>query len=240
MPDVPRRLALPLTIALVLAFVAAAAMFAAPFFVPDLRLTEAEVQTTVLSTIQSEAREGFLVTGRLRSSLSSESTRRRWVRILNLTVGETTVRVDLPGTMTYGLPLDALTAGDVSLEGQTVTVRLPDPEVFSVEAELEEARVDVQSSGVNRLSPEQAERTVQHALRSVRPQLRRQAEQYLRENDQPRVNTAETLAEMLAGPLRLAGAEVERFRFVLAPGDTLTVTPDEGAGRVRTGVETDG
>ena len=84
MPDVPRRLALPLTIALVLAFVAAAAMFAAPFFVPDLRLTEEEVQTTVLSTIQSEAREGFLVTGRLRSSLSSESTRRRWVRILNL------------------------------------------------------------------------------------------------------------------------------------------------------------
>ena len=239
MPDVPRRLARPLTFALVLAFVAMAAMLVAPFFVPDLSLTEEEVQTTVLSTIQSEAREGFLVTGRLRSSLSSESTRRRWIRVLNLTVGETSVRVDLPGTMTYGISLDALEARDVTLEGETVTVRLPNPEVFTVEAELEEAQVDVQSAGINRLSPEQAERTVQHALRSVRPQLRRQAEEYLRENDQPRVNTAETLAEMLAGPLRLAGAEVSRFRFVLSPGDTLTVIPDEGTDRVRTGVDGD-
>lgn len=240
MPDVPRRLARPLTLALVLAFVGAMAMLVAPYFVPDLSLTEEEVQTTVLSTIQSEAREGFLVTGRLRSSLSSESTRRRWIRVLNLTVGETTVRVNLPGTMTYGLPFDALTAGDVSLDGETVIVRLPDPEVFSVEAELEEAQVDVQSEGLNRLSPEQAERTVQHALRSVRPQLRRQAEQYLRENDQPRVNTAETLAEMLAGPLRLAGADIQQFRFVIAPGDTLTVVPDEGTDRVRNGVDADG
>ncbi|MEM6325821.1 MAG: DUF4230 domain-containing protein [Bacteroidota bacterium] len=237
MTDVPRRLARPLTVALVLAFIAMAAMLVAPFFVPDLSLTEEEVQQTVLSTIQSEAREEFLVTGRLRSSLSSSSTRRRWVRVLNLTIGETTVRVDLPGTMTYGLPLDALTARDVSLDGETVTVRLPDPEVFAVEPELEDARVDVQSAGLNRLSPEQAERTVQHALRSVRPQLRQQAEQYLRENDQPRVNTAETLAEMLAGPLRLAGAEVEQFRFIVAPGDTLTVVPESGTDRVRTGVD---
>ncbi|MEM1054531.1 MAG: DUF4230 domain-containing protein [Bacteroidota bacterium] len=239
MPDVPRRLALPLTIALGLAFLGAAAMFVAPFFVPDLSLTEEEVQQTVLSTIQSEARENFLVTGRLQSSLSSESTRRRALRVLDLTIGETTVRVDLPGTMTYGLRLDALNAGDVSLDGTTVTVRLPDPEVFAVEPELEEAQVDVQSEGLNRLSPEQAERTVQQALRSVRPQLRRQAEQYLSENRQPRINTAETLAEMLAGPLRLAGAEVDRFRFVLAPGDTLSLVPDEGSERVRTGVATD-
>lgn len=221
-------------LALALAFVAMAAMLVAPFFVPDVRVvTEEEVQQTVLSTLQSEAREGFLVTGRLRSSLSSESTRRRWIRVLNITVGETTVRVQLPGTMTYGIPLNGLAAGDVSLgDDGTVTVRLPDPEVFTVEPELEEARVDIENRRANRLSTDQMERTVQQALRRVRPQLRSQAESYLAQNDQPRINTAETLAEMLAGPLRLAGAAPSRFRFVLAPGDTLTIVPDEGTDRV--------
>ena len=192
-------------------------------------VTEEDVDSAVLTALQAEAAEGFVVTGRLTSSLSGRSARRQRLRVLNIETGRSTVRVDVPATMTYGFSLDDLDADDVRFrEGGTVEVTLPPLSVFSVEPELERAAVDIEARGGARLSPEITERTLEQTLRRVRPALRAQAEAHLRDSSQPRVNSARALRRVLAAPLEAAGVDLDavRFRFVLAPGDTLDVGPD--------------
>ena len=190
-------------------------------------VSEDEVESAVLSGIASESPEGFVVTGRLTSGTTTRSARRWRVRLLNLEAGRSMVTVALPGEVTYGFPLDALTADDIAyLDGGTVEIRMPPLEVFSVEPVLEEAVVDAQVSGTARLTPEMTERTLQTALRRVRPALRRQAEGHLAASTQPRQNAALALRRMLTAPLEAAGVRGARFRFVLAPGDTLELSPD--------------
>lgn len=198
-------------------------------------LSEEDVQATVLTTLQREAPEEFLVTGRLTSSLSGSSARRWRLRVLNLETGRAEVRVSVPATMTYGVPLAALNADDIRFrEGGVVEVVLPPLEVFSVEPILEEADVDIEVRGGARLAPSLTERTLEQTLRRVRPALRQQAEAHLESSSQPRVNTARALRQMLATPLEAAGVDVGqvRFRFVVGRGDTL----DVGAGGQRRSV----
>ena len=192
-------------------------------------LTEEDVDAAVLTALQAEAAEGFVVTGRLTSSLSGSSARRQRLRVLNIETGRSTVRVDVPATMAYGFSLDDFDADDVRFrEGGTVEVTLPPLSVFSVEPELERANVDIEARGGARLSPEITERTLEQTLRRVRPALRAQAEAHLRDSSQPRVNSARALRRVLAPPLEAAGVDLDRvrFRFVLAPGDTLDVGAD--------------
>ena len=197
-------------------------------------VSEEEVESAMLSTLQSEAAEDFLVTGRLTSSLSGSSARRWRVKLLNIETGRAEVGVRVPATMTYGFSLSDLAPGDLDFqEGGVVEVRLPPLSVFSVEPELERADIDIDLSGQARLTPSLTERTLEQTLRRVRPALREQAESHLRTSDQPALNTARTLSRMLATPLEAAGVDVAavRFRFVVAPGDTLDVS---GAGQRRT------
>ena len=194
-------------------------------------VTEEDVDSAVLTALQSEAAEGFVVTGRLTSSLSGRSARRQRLRVLNIETGRSTVRVDVPATMTYGFSLDDFDADDVRFrEGGLVEVVLPPLSVFSVEPELERADVDIEARGGARLSPEITEQTLEQTLRRVRPALRAQAEAHLRDSDQPTVNSARALRRVLAAPLQAAGVDLDRvrFRFVLAPGDTLDVGADGG------------
>ena len=190
-------------------------------------VTEDEVRSAVRTGIEAEAAEGFVVTGRLSSTLSGSSARRRRVRVLNLEVGRSEVAVRVPATMTYGFSLDAFDADAVRFrEDGVVEVVLPPLSVFSVEPELEDAEVDIDVSGTSRLSPELTERTLEQTLRRVRPALRRQAQAHLRDSSQPAVNSARALRRMLAAPLEAAGVDLDvvRFRFVIAPGDTLDVS----------------
>ena len=203
-------------------------------------VSEEEVQSAVLTSLQTEAAEGFLVTGRLTSSLSGSSARRWRLRLLNIETGRAEVTVRVPARMTYGFSLDDLEARDIRFrEGGTVEVVLPPLSVFSVEPELEDAQVEIDVSGQARLTPSLTERTVEQTLQRVRPALREQAEAHLRTSDQPRVNSARALRRMLATPLEAAGVDPEavRFRFVLAPGDTLDVAEE---GRRRTVPAEDG
>ena len=196
--------------------------------------TEDEIREAVRSGIQAEAAEGFVVTGRLASSASGASTQRRRIRLLDLEVGSARVGVRVPATMTYGFSLDDFDADAIRFrEDGILEVVLPPLSVFSVEPELEEAEIDIAVTGTGRLSPEMTERTVERTLQGVRPALRRQAETHLRTSDQPAVNSAQALRRMLAAPLGASGVDLDdvRFRFVLAPGDTLDVSD---AGRRRT------
>ncbi len=196
-------------------------------------ISEDEIRSAVRTGIEAEAAEGFVVTGRLASTLSGSSARRWRIRLLNIETGRAEVAVRVPATMTYGFSLDDFGADDIRFrEGGLVEVVLPPLSVFSVEPELEDAEVDIDLSGQARLTPSLTERTVEQTLRRVRPALREQAEAHLRDSDQPAINSARALRRVLAAPLEAAGVDLAdvRFRFVVAPGDTLDVQP-EGARR---------
>ena len=192
-------------------------------------LTEEELRSVVTTGIESEAAEGFVVTGRLSSTLEGSSARRWRIRLLDIETGRSEVSVRVPATMTYGFSLDDFDADAIQFgEDGVVEVVLPPLSVFSVEPELERAEVEIDVSGQARLTPSMTERTVQQTLRRVRPALRRQAEEHLGTSGQPRVNSARTLRRVLSAPLEAAGVDLDqvRFRFVVAPGDTLDVTPE--------------
>lgn len=229
-PAPPRRVPWrSLSVAAALVLVAALALWIGR----PVLLSEEEVRATVLTTIQSEAPERFLVTGTLRSGVATEGARRWRVPVLNLEAGRSTVRVAVPGRMSYGFSLDALDPSDIRfLEGGIVEIQMPELAVFSVEPILDSARVSVGTTGAGRLSPQLAARTMEGTLRRVRPALRQQAEAHVATADGPALNTAQALAAMLRTPLEAAGVEGARFRFILAPGDTLLLDGD--GGRVRT------
>lgn len=195
-------------------------------------VSEEAVRSTVLTTIASEAPERFLVTGTLRSGLSSESARRWRVRALDIEAGRATVRVEVPGRMSYGFSLDALAPSDIRFRSDgVVEIRMPPLSVFSVEPVLDSARVSVDATGLGRFSPDLAARTMENTLHRVRPALRRQAQAHLDTAAQPQANAARALAQMLQTPLQAAGVRDARFRFVLAGGDTLTLGADGGSVR---------
>jgi hypothetical protein len=186
--------------------------------------SEEDVRTLIQTQIESEAAEGFVVTGRLSSTLSGSSARRWRLRILDIETGRAEVAVRVPATMTYGFSLDDFDAEAIRFrEDGIVEVVLPPLAVFSVEPELEDADVEIDVTGQAVLTPSLTERTVEQTLHQVRPALRRQAEAHLESSDQPRVNSARALRRVLAVPLEAAGVALEdvRFRFVVAPGDTL-------------------
>ena len=206
-------------------------------YVGSARVTEQQVQTAVLTTLQREAPQEFLVTGELTSSATATGRSRRIIRALDIPIGQTRVRVEIPGRMTYGFDLGDLGPEDIRFDPEgIVEVRLPRLQVQAVEAILEDATVDVQAAGTDRLGTEAVRSTVERSFREVRPALRRQAEGHLADADQPRINTARALQRMLSTPLEAAGVVAPRFRFLLAPGDTLELGggDTEGSRRVLT------
>ena len=209
--------------ALLLLLVVAVAAVWAVFRARPALVGEEEVRSAVLMTLARETPERFLVAGRLSSGLTTESARRWRVRLLDLEAGRATVTVSLPGEVTYGFPLDALTADDIRyLDGQVVEIDVPQLEVFAVEAVLEEAVVEATVTGTARLTPSLTEQSLQTALRRVRPALRAQAEAHLADVRQPRVNAAGALRAMIDPAIAAAGVTGPvTYRFVLAPGDTL-------------------
>lgn len=224
----PRRALVFALVAVVAVLIAIVAALAVAVGGASL-VSEEEVRSAVLTALQREAAEEFVVTGRLTSSLSGSTSRRWRLRMLNIETGRADVEVRVPASMTYGFSLADLDPDDIRFrEDGVVEVVLPALSVFSVEPELEDAEVDISVTGQARLGPALTERTLEQTLRRVRPALRDQAEAHLRDSDQPAVNSARALRTMLSTPLEAAGVDIGdvRFRFVVAPGDTLDVSPD--------------
>ena len=195
------------------------------------RIAERDVRAAIVTTLQREAPQEFLVTGELTSSATASGQSQWRLRVLDIPLGQTRVRVQIPGRMTYGFELATLRPEDIRYDpAGIVEVRLPRVEVQSVEPILEEASVEIQTSGTDRLGTEAVRSTVERSFREVRPALRRQAESHLESAEQPRINTARALQRMLSTPLEAAGVRDARFRFILAPGDTLEL--GEGSRRV--------
>ena len=203
--------------------------------------TESRVRRTVLTTVQDESPASFLVTGTLTISVtvridSSEYLTPDWLTfvlgqtqptLLPLLEGSSQTQVRVPGRVSYGFDVRALTPRMIALEeGGIVAVDLPELTVHSVEPRLSRLQVRDRTEGWMRVFPSDVNDEVRaRALAGVRKAFRRQAERRLRSATQPRVNTARALEAMLRPPLTAAG--VDRPRFRIRVGDRLTLRPRE-------------
>lgn len=193
-------------------------------------LTDEQVVSSVMSTIQHEAAASFLVTGRLEmgTSATGTSTSILLPGILDLESGQTDVRVRVPGIATYGFDVQELSAEDIRYyEDGVVEIVLPELSVFTIEPLMEEAEIQTAVGGWQRFSRESERRMTQRVLSEIRPAFRRQAKSHLATAEQPRLNASRALSAMLTSPLEAAGLRNPRFRFILGEGDTLELGDEE-------------
>lgn len=191
---------------------------------PVPSVSETAVRDALMTTIQEEAPEAFVVTGRLELTARTrvENTRTLLPGIVDLDLGTTRSTVRIPGRVSYGFEADSLRPAMIRmLEDGTVEVDLPPLAVYSVEPDLAALEMETER-GWARLGAvgQQVER---RALTIVEPAMRRQALSHLRTSYQPRVNTARALERLLTPALRGLGMEEPRFRFVI--GGDLVVEP---------------
>jgi len=202
--------------------------------------SEATVRRTVMTTVQDEAPASFLVTGTLdvRVTVRADSAQHltpSWLTSLLKTTqpsalalvrGESETRVRVPGTISYGFDVQALTPSMISVgnDGQ-VGVTLPSLSVHSVEPDLSALEVRSENSGWTQVLPSDMPEAVRtQALGAVKEAFRRQAERRLESATQPRVNTARALKTMLRPPLKAAGIETPRLRIRV--GEALVLRPE--------------
>ena len=214
-----RRFARFTPIALLLVGVFAAGLLLSPFtHLP--RLTEEEVQQTIVATITRETPASFLVTGTLdlTASVTMASEKTLLPGLLDLDLGTTTATVRAPGRAAYGFDARALRPENIRLEGDSVVVvTLPALQVLSVEPDL--SRLDVQTrAGWARLESSSGRRMEQAALAQLNAAMRRQATMHLEGSSvQPRVNTAQAMEALLRPAFIALGHPDLRLRFQLAP-----------------------
>lgn len=201
--------------------------------------SEARVRRTVITTIQDEAPASFLVTGTLDLTVtvridSSQYLTPSWLTfvvantqpsVLGLFQGGAQTRVQVPGTVSYGFDVDALTPEMVTVEDGLVGVDLPPVSVYSVEPDLRRLNVKTQTSGWMRLLPSDTPDSVRaRALAGIQGAFLSQAERHVETSTQPRVNTARALEAMLRPALTAAGVESPRFQIQV--GQELVMEPD--------------
>lgn len=201
--------------------------------------SDAMVRRTVLTTIQDEAPASFLVTGTLEVSVtvrvdSAQYLTPAWLTYLlqqtqpsalPLIQGGAQTRVRVPGTVSYGFDVRALTPDMISVEEERVGVTLPSLSVHSVEPDLTRLEVQSQESGWMRVLPSDMPAAVRtQALGAVQDAFREQTERRIATATQPRVNTARALESLLRPALQATGIESHQFRMQV--GDDLVLQPE--------------
>ena len=199
------------------------------YLLPDLlrrpRLTDEQVRELVTATLQREAREAFLVTGVLELTANTRvtNTRRLLPGILDMPLGTTESTVRVPGRVSYGIAVSDVAVETIRIHGDTVHVRLPDPRVYAIDPQLDRMEMETEV-GWLRLGDDARAEVQQRAIALVRETLQAQAEQHLADSEQPRINTAETLHQLLHPVLVSAGIATPVFQFQLS--ETLHYTAD--------------
>lgn len=183
------------------------------------RVTEEQVRSAITATVQREARESFLVTGRLDivATASIENNRIFLPNLLDLNVGSARSTVRAPGRVYYGFDVRQITPDMIRMvDDSTIQVALPPLRVLAVEPRLDRMEIvtDVSWSRSDRTGREVERRAIAH----VQAALRAQGNAHLRDSTQPRVNTAEALRHMLEPTVRALGIARPGFVFDLAPG----------------------
>lgn len=189
------------------------------------RLSEEDVQERVVTTIQSEAKASFLVTGTLDIVATTyvENSRQLLPQILDLSLGTTRATIQVPGRAYYGFDVKSVKPSDIRLLPENVIeIDVPAPVAYSVEPNLHEMRVWT-SKGWLRTAGS-AQRAERRALRLINGALMRQAKTHLSSSMQPHINTADALKQLLTPTLKSMGVSDPKFRFRL--GTRLVIEPD--------------
>jgi len=181
------------------------------------RLTAEQARALVSSTLQHEARAAFLVTGTLDVIVTTRvtNTKRLLPGFLNIPLGTAEATVRVPGRVSYGIRVSDVRADAIRVSGDTVAMKVPEPRVYALEPLLEQLEVETEV-GWLRLSGEAREEVRQRALELVRSTMRAQAERHLADSEQPRINSAETLHQLLRPAFIAAGVAAPVFQFQLS------------------------
>ena len=199
--------------------------------------SEADIQRAIVSTVQKETPEAFLVTGVLSMQAEervtyTESVAPEFYQMLrrsglapdvDLVTTEANVRVS--GNVTYGFLVTQLEASHIERKPDgTVHITVPPLQVHSVAPDLETLEVQTGTRGWFRLFSSDLEADARaEALSGVQAALRRQAEQRLQERAQAQANTEDALEAMLAPPLKAAGVIQPRFTFTFSEAEDTPV-----------------
>ena len=204
------RLALALLVLAVIVLIIAIVMHRV-----SVRAFERRVEQAVVTTLQRETPQQFLVTGRLDvvSTVTVTSTRIFLPDILGLQLGRAEARVRVPGRVLYGFDVSSLTEDDVQiLEDGLVEVQIPPVRIYAIDPDLAELEIE-SSSGW--FQPEGGEaRVTEEALGRLREGLERQGQAHLRDSVQPQVNTERAVRALLEPALRAAGVADPRIRVM--------------------------
>ena len=177
------------------------------------RISPEQIRESVIATIQSEARESFLITGSLTITATTtiENSRVFLPGLLNFSLGTSRAQVQVPGTAYYGFDIRKLDPRHIEVTGDTIRIDVPKPQLLSVDANLKELRVWTEKGWLRTpASVDEIERT---AIRRVDGALGRQAASYIASSAQPHVNTAHALEKMLRPVLAAMGVEKPVFKF---------------------------
>ncbi|PSR01892.1 MAG: hypothetical protein BRD47_04830 [Bacteroidetes bacterium QS_8_68_28] len=192
-----------------------AAGIAAFWWMQRPSLSEKKVRRDVIATLQREAPSSFLVTGKLKTTVTSTITNDKILLpdVLDLNVGTTETTARVPGTVHYGFDVSTLRPEDIRVgPGDTVTVTLPELSLQSVEPSLRHMEVRTEA-GWTRLGDGSGARTREAALDVAEKALRKQGKAHLKDSGQPRRNTARALRTMLTPVLKAAGAQDPVLQF---------------------------
>ena len=183
-------------------------------------VTEEQIRSAITTSIQREARESFLVTGRIDVSASTqiENNRIFLPGMLDLNVGSARSTVRAPGRVFYGFDVRQLRPEMITLvDDTTIRVELPPLRTLAVEPVLDSMQIDTDVSWTR--SDEAGREVERRAIAAIQPALRAQAQAHLRDSAQPRINTAEAIRLMLEPTVRALG--IERPNFVFPISETI-------------------
>ena len=186
--------------------------------------TEEELRSSIITKVESESPESFLVTGSLEinADITEESNRSFIIPVLFMPVpvnmGKTTTNLKIPGKVAYGFNVRDLKAEDINVaEDGVIEVDLPELSTFSVEPYLDQAEIQTEV-GWARMHSKSGQVQEEKALGRVNETLRNQARSVLDNSQQPQINTAEALQAMLLPVTEALGIENPQFRFKLGNG----------------------
>ncbi len=187
-------------------------------------LTQEELRSSIITKLESEAPESFLVTGflEINTVIEEENTKSFIVPVLFLplpiNLGTTKTTLKIPGKVSYGFNVQELKAEDIILaEDGVIEVNLPELSIYSTEPHLDKAEVQTEV-GWARLHSQSGQAQEKRALSKVEEALRLQAQIHMENDQQSRINTAQALETMLAPVLEALGMVEAKFRFVLGGG----------------------
>jgi len=206
-----------MTVRLALAVILVAVGVALGIWLRKPGLTEEEVRTVLITTIQREAPAAFYVTGSLNIAATTtvENTKYLFPDLLLLDLGTTRATVRMPGRVSYGFDVTDLQSDHIRFlpgESNLVEIVVPSLSIYSVEPDLEKMEVET-SVGWARLFTRSGRRVEQQAISFVQQALREQGESYLSTSIQARSYTTEAITTLFTPVLEAAGLLELQFRF---------------------------